>query len=71
MREIQPPARIEGDHPWAAEFVRTLAREDLSPLTVRGYARVSPPCRAHIIPTGTYSFDPEMPGIDIAYNTLP
>jgi len=25
-------------------------------------ARVSPLCQAHIIPTGTYSFDPEMPG---------
>ena len=34
-------------------------------------ARVSPLCRAHIIPTGTYSFDPEMPGINTAYNTLP
>jgi site-specific recombinase XerD len=39
LREIQPPAAIRGDHPWAAEFVRALAREDLSPLTVRGYAR--------------------------------
>jgi len=38
LREIQPPARIQGDHPWKAEFVRTLAREDLSPLTVCGYA---------------------------------
>src|ERR1700757_212350 len=34
-------------------------------------ARVSPLCRAHIIPTGTYSFDPEMPGVNAAYNTLP
>ena len=34
-------------------------------------ARVSPLCRAHIIPTGTYSFDPEMPGVNTAYNTLP
>jgi len=34
-------------------------------------ARVSPLCRAHIIPTGTYSFEPEMPGVDIAHNTLP
>jgi hypothetical protein len=34
-------------------------------------ARVSPQCRAHIIPTGTYSFDPEMPGVNTAYNTLP
>ena len=39
MREIQPPARIQGDHPWRVEFVRALAREDLSPLTVRGYGR--------------------------------
>lgn len=39
LREIQPAARIEGDHPWLTEFVRALAREDLSPLTVRGYAR--------------------------------
>jgi len=34
-------------------------------------ARVSPLCRAHIIPTGTYSFDPDMPGVDMAHNTLP
>jgi len=34
-------------------------------------ARVSPLCRAHIIPTGTYSFQPEIPGVDIAHNTLP
>lgn len=34
-------------------------------------ARVSPLCRPHIIATGTYSFDPEMPGVDIAHNTLP
>jgi hypothetical protein len=33
-------------------------------------ARVSPLCRAHIIPTGTYSFEPEMPGVDLAHNTL-
>jgi site-specific recombinase XerD len=39
LREIQPPARIQGDHPWAAEFVCALGREDLSPLTVRGDAR--------------------------------
>jgi hypothetical protein len=39
LREIQPPAHIHVDHPWAAEFTRALAREDLSPLTVRGYAR--------------------------------
>ena len=39
MREIQPPAAIAGDHPWVKEFVRALAREDLSPLTVRGYAQ--------------------------------
>jgi site-specific recombinase XerD len=38
LREIQPPVRIQGDHPWKAEFVRALAREDLSPLTVQGYA---------------------------------
>ena len=29
-------------------------------------ARVSPLCRAHIIPTGTYSFEPEIPGVGIA-----
>jgi Tn3 transposase DDE domain len=34
-------------------------------------ARVSPLCRAHIIPTGTYAFEPEMPGVDLAHNTLP
>jgi len=34
-------------------------------------ARVSPLCRAHIIPTGIYSFDSDMPGVDIAHNTLP
>lgn len=34
-------------------------------------ARVSPLCRPHIIPTGTYSFDQEMPGVDMAHNTLP
>jgi hypothetical protein len=34
-------------------------------------ARVSPLCRAHIIPTGTYSFEPELPGVDLAHNTLP
>ena len=39
MREIQPPAPIQGDHPWRAEFVRALAREDLSPLTICGYPR--------------------------------
>src|ERR1039458_6643537 len=39
LREIQPPGPIQGDHPWRAEFVRALAREDLSPLTLRGYAR--------------------------------
>jgi len=39
LRTIQPSVLIEGDYPWAAEFSRTLAREDLSPLTVRGYAR--------------------------------
>ena len=38
MREIQPRARIQGEHPWKAEFVLALAREDLAPLTVRGYA---------------------------------
>ncbi|MGH9452181.1 MAG: hypothetical protein ACRD11_16860 [Terriglobia bacterium] len=34
-------------------------------------ARVSPLPRAHIIPTGTYSFELEMPGVDMAHNTLP
>jgi ABC-type siderophore export system fused ATPase/permease subunit len=34
-------------------------------------ARVSRLCRAHIIPTGTYSFDQEMPGVNFAHNTLP
>jgi hypothetical protein len=38
LREIQPPVRPR-DHPWAAAFVCALGREDLSPLTVRGYAR--------------------------------
>jgi len=38
LREIQPRARIQGEHPWKAEFVLALAREDLAPLTVRGYA---------------------------------
>jgi hypothetical protein len=49
LREIQPRARIQGEHPWKAEFVLALAREDL----------------------GTYSFDPDMPGVDMAHNTLP
>jgi Tn3 transposase DDE domain len=33
-------------------------------------ARVSPLCRPHIMPTGTCSFDQEMPGVDMAHNTL-
>jgi len=37
--EIQPTASIQEGHPWRVEFVRALAHEDLSPLTVRGYAR--------------------------------
>lgn len=34
-------------------------------------ARVSALCLAHIILTGTYSFDPEMSGVNLAHNTLP
>ena len=32
-------------------------------------ARVSHLCRAHIIPTGSYSFDPEMPWLKAGYTS--
>jgi integrase/recombinase XerC len=37
LRAIQPTARKAGDHPWLAGFLKQLRREDLSPMTVRGY----------------------------------
>src|SRR6516165_2791613 len=37
LRAIQPAARNPGDHPWIAGFLKQLRREDLSPMTVRGY----------------------------------
>lgn len=38
LREIQPRRRSKvGEHPWVAVFLKALAREDLSALTVRGY----------------------------------
>jgi site-specific recombinase XerD len=37
LREIQPPRRTAGAHPWVAAFLRALGREDLAAVTVRGY----------------------------------
>jgi integrase/recombinase XerC len=37
LRAIQPAARQPGDHAWLAGFLKQLRREDLSPMTVRGY----------------------------------
>jgi integrase/recombinase XerC len=37
LREIQPPHAKSGDHPWIASFLKALGREDLAPVTVRGY----------------------------------
>ena len=37
LRAIQPAAKKAGDHPWLVGFLLQLRREDLSPLTVRGY----------------------------------
>jgi site-specific recombinase XerD len=37
LRAIQPAAQKTGDHPWLAGFLTQLRREDLSPMTVRGY----------------------------------
>jgi len=37
LRAIQPAAYPPGDHPWLAGFLKQLRREDLSPITVRGY----------------------------------
>ena len=37
MRAIQRAAQKPGDHPWLAGFLKQLRREDLSPMTVRGY----------------------------------
>jgi hypothetical protein len=37
LRAIQPAAGKAGDHPWLAGFLKQLRREDLSPVTVRGY----------------------------------
>jgi hypothetical protein len=31
-----PPCQI-GDHKWIAAFLKALAREDIAPVTVRGY----------------------------------
>ena len=37
LREIQPPRPKSKDHSWVAAFLRSLAREDVSAVTVRGY----------------------------------
>jgi site-specific recombinase XerD len=37
LRAIQPLAEKPVDHPWLAGFLKQLRREDLSPMTVRGY----------------------------------
>ena len=37
LREIQPRPPKDREHPWIAAFLKMLAREDLSALTVRGY----------------------------------
>lgn len=37
MRAIQPTTRQLGDHLWLIGFLKQLRREDLSPMTVRGY----------------------------------
>ena len=37
LRTIQPTRKKPGDHPWLAGFLKQLCREDLSPMTVRGY----------------------------------
>jgi site-specific recombinase XerD len=37
LRTIQPADRKPGEHPWLTGFLKQLRREDLSPLTARGY----------------------------------
>jgi site-specific recombinase XerD len=37
LREIQRPPAKSGYHPWIASFLKALAREDIAPVTVRGY----------------------------------
>jgi len=37
LREIPPPRAKSGDHPWLAAFLKALAREDVAPVTIRGY----------------------------------
>jgi hypothetical protein len=37
LREIPPRPLKSRDHPWVAAFLKALAREDLAPVTVRGY----------------------------------
>src|SRR5512146_2400391 len=37
LREIPPSHPKSGDHPWLAAFLKALAREDVAPVTVRGY----------------------------------
>jgi site-specific recombinase XerD len=37
LREIQPPRSKSGDPVWIASFLKALAREDVAPVTVRGY----------------------------------
>lgn len=49
------------------EHLRTAGEEILD----SDLARVSPLVRTHIIPTGTYSFEPEMSGVTSAHKTLP
>ena len=36
LRET-PPGRNSGKHPWVVAFLKALSREDLAPVTVRGY----------------------------------
>ena len=37
MREIPPRPAKSGEHAWLAAFLKTLGREDVAPVTVRGY----------------------------------
>lgn len=37
MRDIQPWPAKSKEHPWVASFLKSLAREDLASVTVRGY----------------------------------
>ena len=37
LREIPHPPRKSKEHPWVAAFLKSLIREDIAPVTVRGY----------------------------------